>query len=207
MSHHIQPRSIDTYLSGIVSQLEPHFPSIRTTRQSSLVRKTLRGAHRLYDRPVHRKRALLRDDLSLALTTLLRPLTHDDLLWVTQLCCGFYGLLRLGELVSPDEFLARDSRKLTLRTSVDITANTYSFLIQREKSDDHYEGNRVVVSSSIMEPDPLPLFTAYLTSRDGRFPLHPLLWVRSDGSIPTRSWFVRRLKSIFPHDNVSGHSM
>lgn len=207
MSHHIQPRSVDNYLSGIINQLEPHFPSARAARQSSLVRKTLRGAHRLYDRPVFRKRALLRDDLSFALATLMRPLTHDDLLWITQLCCGFYGLLHLGELVSPDELRLRDSTKLSLRTSVTTTATTFSFLLQREKSDDRYEGNRIVVSSSITEPDPFFLFNAYLTSRDHHFPLHPLLWLRSDGTVPTRSWFIRRLSSVFRLDNVSGHSM
>ncbi|OAX30747.1 hypothetical protein K503DRAFT_704869, partial [Rhizopogon vinicolor AM-OR11-026] len=29
MSHYVQPHSINTYLSGIVNQLEPHFSSIR----------------------------------------------------------------------------------------------------------------------------------------------------------------------------------
>ena len=161
MSHHIQPRSVDNYLSGIVNQLEPHFPSVRTARQSSLVRKTLCGAHRLYDRPIYRKRALLCDDLTLALASIARLFSHDDILWVTQLCCSFYSLLRLGELVSPDEIHIRNFGKLSLRTSVALTPSSYSFLIQREKSDDHYEGNRVVVSSSLLEPDPLFLFKTY----------------------------------------------
>jgi len=207
MSHHIQPRSVDNYLSGIVNQLEPHFPSVRAARQSSLVRKTLRGAHRLYDRPVSRKHALSRDDLTLALTSITRPFTHDDLLWITQLFCGFFGLLRLGELVSPDEVHIRSFSKLSLRTSVTITPTSYSFLIQREKSDDHYEGNRVAVSSSLNEPDPLSLFKSYLASRDHYFPLHPLLWIRSNGTTPTRSWFIRHLASLFPNSNFSGHSM
>lgn len=38
---------------------------------------------------------------------LTHPLTHDDLLWVTQLHCGFCDLLRLGELVLPDEISLR----------------------------------------------------------------------------------------------------
>ncbi|OJA20298.1 hypothetical protein AZE42_13722 [Rhizopogon vesiculosus] len=44
-------------------------------------------------------------------------------------------------------------------------------------TNDHYGGDRIVVTSSIVDPDPLPLFTAYLSSHDGHFPLHPLLWV------------------------------
>ena len=34
MSHHISPRSVKTYLSGLVNQLEPDFPSIRQIRSS-----------------------------------------------------------------------------------------------------------------------------------------------------------------------------
>jgi hypothetical protein len=37
MSHHINPRSVATYLSGISQQLEPYFPSICEARNSSLV--------------------------------------------------------------------------------------------------------------------------------------------------------------------------
>jgi hypothetical protein len=103
MSHHIQPRSVDAYLSGIVNQLEPHFPHVRQSRHSLLVKRTVQGALRLLGRPVLRKHPILRDDLPRVLQGLQHPLTHDDLLWITQLHCGFYALLRLGELVSPDD--------------------------------------------------------------------------------------------------------
>src|SRR5580704_11500457 len=29
MSYHIKPQSVDSYLSGICNQLEPHFPDVR----------------------------------------------------------------------------------------------------------------------------------------------------------------------------------
>lgn len=37
MSRHINPHSVDSYLSGICNQLEPHFPDVRTIRKSPLV--------------------------------------------------------------------------------------------------------------------------------------------------------------------------
>ena len=43
MSHHISPRSVQTYLSGIVSQLEPFFPSVCEACSSRLVQRTLKG--------------------------------------------------------------------------------------------------------------------------------------------------------------------
>ncbi|KAG1765062.1 hypothetical protein EV702DRAFT_1204711 [Suillus placidus] len=103
MSHHIQPRSVEAYLSGIVSQLEPHFPEVHKSRHLLLVRRTMRGALHSLGRPVNRRLPLLRDDLLRVYNDLAHPLTHDDLLWVVQLHCGFFGLLRLGELVVPDD--------------------------------------------------------------------------------------------------------
>ena len=47
MSHHIKPRSVSTYLSGICQQLEPYFPHVRAARHSPLVEQTLKGCMRL----------------------------------------------------------------------------------------------------------------------------------------------------------------
>ncbi|KAF8804742.1 hypothetical protein BYT27DRAFT_7225334 [Phlegmacium glaucopus] len=47
MSHHINPCSVASYLSGISQQLEPYFPSICNSRRSPLVEQTLRGCMRL----------------------------------------------------------------------------------------------------------------------------------------------------------------
>ncbi|KAG1886336.1 uncharacterized protein F5891DRAFT_924561, partial [Suillus fuscotomentosus] len=206
MSHHIQPRSVGAYLSGIVNNLEPHYPHVRQARNSLLVTRTLRGALRTLGRPMLRKEPILRNDLERVLLELAHPLSHDDLLWITQLHCGFYGLLRLGELVVPDEIASRDFTKISLRTSVSISLNDFSFRIQRDKTDSRYEGNRVVVQRSFVGSDPFVLFTWYLLSRDSRFPLHPYLWVRWNGKSPTRSWFVRKMRAFFPK-NVCGHSM
>ena len=52
MSQHINPRSVETYLSGIVTQLEPFFPHVRDTRRSRLITRTLKGALRRFGCPV-----------------------------------------------------------------------------------------------------------------------------------------------------------
>ena len=46
MSHHIEPRSVSTYLSGIFQQLEPYFPNVRAARLSPLVERTMKGCMR-----------------------------------------------------------------------------------------------------------------------------------------------------------------
>ena len=38
MYHHVNPRSVNTYLSGISQQLEAHFPTAKTARNSTIVR-------------------------------------------------------------------------------------------------------------------------------------------------------------------------
>ncbi|KAG2754246.1 hypothetical protein P692DRAFT_20692316, partial [Suillus brevipes Sb2] len=206
MSHHILPRSVESYLSGIVSQLEPHFPQVKLARQSRLVKRTLQGAHRRFGRPVSRKSPLMRDDLLRAYLALSHPLTFDDLLWITQLVSGFYGLLRLGELTWSDAIGLRDYDKLTRRSSVGISELNFSFWLQRDKTDSRFEGNHVFIQRSLDALDPLSFFRRYLSARDGRFPLHPLLWLRADGTSPTRRWFMQRLRAFFPPD-ISGHSM
>ena len=52
MSHHIEPRSVKSYLSGLVQQLEPNFPNIRNIRSSPLISKVLKGCWKLKSKPI-----------------------------------------------------------------------------------------------------------------------------------------------------------
>ena len=166
MAHHIQPRSIDNYLSGIVSQLEPHFPSVRAARNSDLVRRTMRGSLRRFSQPVRSRQSLSRVDLDHALSLFPRPFGHDDLCWLTMLLCAFFGLLRVGELVWPDSPDLQVHSQLTSRSSVLSDATSFSFTVPRRKSDDRFEGSRVCITASSLSPDPHALFLQYLGCRD-----------------------------------------
>ena len=53
-STHINPRSVNTYLSGIANQLECHFPDVRAACKSALVSRALQGAKRRYGVPTCR---------------------------------------------------------------------------------------------------------------------------------------------------------
>jgi hypothetical protein len=54
--------------------------------------------------------------------------------------------------------------------------------------------------------DLLSSFSSYIFDWDQRFPFRPELWLKEDGSIPTRSWFIRHLQHLFPAE-VGGHSL
>lgn len=63
MSSHINPSSVNSYLSGICNQLESYFPDVRQQRNSPLVSRTLAGCLRRFGRPTSRKHPLSRSDL------------------------------------------------------------------------------------------------------------------------------------------------
>jgi len=206
MCHYIQLRSVECYLSGIVSQLEPYYPSIREIRQSQLVWHTLKGSARRFGRPVVRKQPLLREDLVRVVESMQRPFSFDDHLWIAQLLVGFFGLMRLGELVWPDQLELQDYAKLSQRHSVCLGDGYFSFLLPRDKADIRFEGNQVVIQRSSGMDDPLAPFLAYLKMRDFRFPLQPFLWLRVNGKPPSCAWFIRRLRHFFD-TSIAGHSL
>jgi hypothetical protein len=79
MSQHI---SVATYLSGLVTQLEPFYPAIREAHHSRLVKRTLQGRLKLHARPTSRKQALSRSDVDHVLAHYASS-THDDLLFLS----------------------------------------------------------------------------------------------------------------------------
>ena len=187
MSHYIEPRSVRSYLAGIVCELEPSHPSVRQNRYSPLVVRTLKGSMRCFSNPVQQKSPLTRDDLRHVYNHLPRPLTHDNLLFLTMLLVGFFGLLRLGELVQPDTSSLRSASKISWRHDVCLDSTSFSFIIPQSKTDAMFEGDQVVIQKSTTAPDLFAVFRKYLRSRDSLFPLFPQLWLRSDGSVPSRS--------------------
>jgi integrase len=207
MSHYIKPASVDTYLSGICQQLEPFFPEVRKNRKSMLVHRTIAGCKRVRAVPTKRKRALTIDDLLLVLNNHGTTFNHDDLLFHAQLLIGFFALLRLGELTYPDNHNLQNPQKTTKRTSVQISQDSFQFFLPGHKADRFFEGNSIVLLKNNSSRIPVfEKFYSYLTSRDKLFPYHSPLWLMANGSVPTRSFFIRRLRQFFNAD-VSGHSL
>ena len=204
MSHHIEPHSVCSYLAGIVSELEPSYPCVQPNKYSPLVVQTLKRSMRHFSAPLQQKAPLTRDDLKHVYQHLPRPLSHDNLLFLTMLLVGFFGLLRLGELVQPDSSSLHIMSKISLRHDVHLDAAHLSFAIPQSKTDVSFEGDQVVIQKSPSASDPYSHFCRYLVSQDILFPLFPQLWPRSNGPLPSRSWFLSRLHSFFPC-SIGGH--
>jgi hypothetical protein len=205
-SSHISPSSVDTYLSGICSELESFYPLVRANRASPLVTRTLKGARRRHGSAPSRKDPLTWNDILRITTTITTSPSHDNLLFAAILSTGFSALLRLGELTLPDNKATQNLTKCSLRSSCSLQADCYDFWLPVHKSDTLFEGNRIVVLKRNSTPDPHALMKRYLESRDRTFPLHPWLWLTETGYIPTRSWFLARLRRFCPK-TIAGHSM
>ena len=206
LSTHIKPDSVNSYLSGICRQLEPFFPDIRHNRKSILVSRTMTGCMRRFGTPVKRKTPLSHANLLFILDSMVSSPSHDDLLFAALILTGFHALMRLGELVFPDKKALRNYRKISLRHSVSILPSQYSFFLPSHKGDRFFEGNIILIQKLTTPTDPYNPFIKYLTSRDTRFPIHPELWLTSRGNVPTRHWFLTRLRRFFPKE-IAGQSI
>jgi len=207
MSRHISPRSVESYLSGIVHQLEPFFPDVRSARFTKVVQRTLKGCHKLYANPITRKRAITPTDLLIPISRYEHSALHNDLLFLSMFLTGFFGLLRLGELAFPDDITLRDWRKVPRRSSVRVTPNGYEFTLPAHKADPLFEGSQVLICGEKFGFRTQHFFLRYLSSRDQLFQLASPLWITASGAVPTRAFFMRRLRDLLPDPSVGGHSL
>ncbi len=108
----------------------------------------------------------------------------------------------------PDAKKRRNWRKIVRRASVEWIPLGYSFLLPAHKADTMFEGNKVIIPADA-DPtfDPLPIFHRYVGLCDAAHPVHPALWVTLAGNIPTCSWFIQRLRQLFPDTRIAGQSM
>ena len=95
---------------------------------------------------------------------------------------------------------------MTRRNTVHNQHDFYDFLLPGHKADWFFEGNRIVIPAHRFNLSPLIHFTRYLDSRDTIHPIASPLWLTKAGTVPTRSFFITRLRLFF-QNNISGHSM
>jgi integrase len=208
MCSHIKPTSVDSYLSGICSQLEPWFPKVREIRSSALVSRTLAGCKKMRGTSVTRKRPFSEADLLRLLTIYGNSPSYDDTLFLCIVFTAWHCLMRLGEIVAHDNPAYRSAQKTIKRCTVKISSfpRHISFFLPMHKADRLFEGSHVVLEERTSRLDPVRIFLQYIGRRDQRFPLYPQLWLRENGSIPSRSWFMHRIRSHFPPE-YAGHSL
>ena len=155
-SSHINPKSVESYLSGICNNLEPFFPEIRTNRATVLVKRTLKGALRRHGRPTKRKSPLSIAQLQSLTVDLANSPDHNDMLFLSMINTGFPGLLRLGEMAVSDNPHLRNFRKVVLRSSLVWVGVDFEFLLPAHKSTLHLKAIRFIslVLLALLIPNP-----------------------------------------------------
>lgn len=207
MSHHIKPPSVDFYLSGICNQLEPLSPDVREARRHRFVACTLSGCNKLRGTATRRICSLLRSDFAALAPSYNASSSHNNSLFFAVLLNGIFGLMRQGEIVIPNRFDLQYPLEVIMRPSVELLTDGLSFFLPSHKANRFFNGNRVIIQNTNGAENPVPPFTKYLTSRDKLFSFRPQLWLRANGTNPTRNWFLRRLESHFNKTDFSGHSL
>ncbi|KAJ7854470.1 hypothetical protein B0H13DRAFT_2358483 [Mycena leptocephala] len=100
----------------------------------------------------------------------------------------------------PDSVRLRNGLKLTLRHTVTVDVDKFSFFLLYHRPDRFYGGNTIITQRTTRRSNPHLFFCTYFQSCDRLFPLNRELWLCSNGSAPSRAWFIARIKHYFPHD-------
>ena len=185
----ISIRTITSYLSGITFYLEPSYPHVRDIRKLPIISQMIRGAEKKVGQPIKRKLPIEDLHLHLLLEKLKESDDLDDKLFLAICFTAYHGLMRIGELVVPDDRKRLNFRKVILRQTVKISNSdapgVYEFNLPTSKSDQRFFGNSVIIQACTGSLNPLEVFSNYLTHRDRAFPSFPQLWLRNGGLSPS----------------------
>ena len=200
--------SAPKYLSGARHFLRDIYPDFDAARKHALVQSTIRGSRKARADPVHRKAPLRLSHLSTFQALALRTGHYDDVLFFTILTTAFFACHRIGELIAPDDRSLWDWRKLIRRQSFNADHDHATYHLPYHKSDPFYHGTdiRFLRATAADGIDPVATLHEYISRHDSRHGARTPLFLRADGSRPTRSWFERRLFLVLPRSDYGGHS-
>ncbi|KAF6744035.1 hypothetical protein DFP72DRAFT_770094, partial [Ephemerocybe angulata] len=194
------------YLTGVRHFLKPHFPDFDINRQHPTVQAAIRGTKKVRADPVTRKLPLRTSHLASFLSTARTTGSYDDLLFITIVSCCFYGCHRSGELIVSNDKRLRDVRKIVKRATLTFKDGRAQYRLPYHKADPFYKGSDVAFIKQDVA-DPVALLKEYTAQRDGIHNAHPHLFVREDGSPPTRAWFDSKFFALVDRLHYGGHSL
>jgi hypothetical protein len=193
------------YLTGVRHFLSDLYPEFDANRSHPLVTSTIRGSKKARADPVRRKLPLRVDHLAAFVERAYYTKKYDDLLFATILACCFYACHRSGELVQKNDKSLFDWRKVIKRSSLVIDGNRRAqYRLPYHKGDPLYRGSDVLFTPQDVA-DPISLLSEYVTIRDLHHGAAASLFLREDGSQPTRSWFEAKFFSVLDR-SYGGHS-
>ena len=191
------------YLTGVRHFLSAMYPNFDANRSHPLVTSVIRGSKKIRADPVSRKLPLRLHHLSTFLSRAHSSTSYDDLLFITMLACCFYGCHRIGELVQKNDKSLFDWRKIIKRSSLIFSNGRAQYRLPYHKSDPFYRGTDVLFTPQDVA-DPVALLATYVSRRDKLHGATASLFLREDGSHPSRSWFESKFFSVLDR-SFGGH--
>ena len=185
------------------SSASDFYPDFDENRASTLVQATIRGSKKVRADPVHRKLPIRIEHLAAFVESAHRSHSYDDLLFATLMSCSFYGCHRSGELVLKTKKDV-DWRKIIKRSSLQFSPGYVGYRLPYHKTDPFFRGTDILFSSQNVA-DPVSLLHEFVCIRDKIHGARRALFLREDGSHPTRAWFESKLFS-FVDRSFGGHS-
>jgi hypothetical protein len=195
--------SAPKYLSGARHFLQEVYPDFDENRKHPTVQSTIRGSKKVRADPVTRKLPLRISHLAAFLQHAVSTTSYDTLLFATILVCAFFGCHRMGELVLTTK-AQMDWRKVIKCSSLTFFDNRAQYHLPYHKTDPFYRGTDILFSKHDIV-NPVDLLREYASIRDSLHGPRPPLFIRADGSIPTRSWFSSIFFTFLSQD-YGGHS-
>jgi hypothetical protein len=192
------------YLTGVRHFLKDLYPHFDESRSHPLVTATIRGSKKIRADPVKRKLPLRLCHLQAFLGVAENSGSYDDLLFITILSCCFYACHRSGELIQKNDRTLRDWRKIIKRGSLSFELGRAQYHLPYHKGDVFYRGTDILFTKQEVA-DPVFLLRKYVDLRDKHLGVRAALFLREDGSHPTRSWFDAKFFTLLGHD-YGGHS-
>jgi hypothetical protein len=192
------------YLSGARHFLKDLYPEWDEGRADPLVQATIRGSKKARADPIRRKLPLRPSHLDAFLQLAVCSGLYDDFLFAVLLSCCFYGCHRSGELVIKNDKSLFDWRKIIKRASLVFVGKRAQYHLPYHKGDPFYRGTDILFTEQEIA-DPVSLLCQYIAKRDIRHGARAALFLREDGSIPTRSWFDKKFFALLSRE-YGGHS-
>ena len=192
------------YLTGARHFLADLYPDFERNRAHPIVQTTIAGAKKIRADPVRRKLPLRPSHLEAFRCVAFRTGTYDDLLFAVLLSCCFYACHRSGELVWQNQKELQDWRKVIKRASLHFSHGRAGYRLPYHKADRFYRGTDVLFTRQDVA-DPVTLLQEYAGWRDAHHGGKTALFLREDGTIPTRSWFDSKFFALLDRQ-FGGHS-
>lgn len=203
---------VPAILSGLAYFMVVEMKGWEEIRNNPLVIRSITSIRKNRIKPVNRAIPLELDRLDYVMQGVTSGLTNagfDGLLFASMLSTGFFGIMRLGELVVDSKMSAKDvGRKVIRRDSVVLDSQKFEFHLPYHKGDRFFKGSTVSIKKSLLPStfDFLAIISHYIRMRDKKFSSNSLLFLRADGTSPSRKWFIDLLKQECS-SKYSGHSL